>query len=215
MTATRPAFAPWDVRTAPRIVSPEESARRVRTFALAEERAASLLESFAGSIDSEHGKATLARHARHHAFHAELLRERVADAAGADGGQAEDPAVAAFLDALQTDEPIAFLTGVYRVLLPRAISAYTYFVRALGSDASDADARWYDLILKDLFDGVRDGELLLQSLLLEGGETAVQRSADRKAELESLVLKGGGLVGPDSLGGDGTTRNPTNTENAR
>ena len=26
---TRPAFAPWDVRTAPRIVSPEESGRRV------------------------------------------------------------------------------------------------------------------------------------------------------------------------------------------
>ena len=213
MTATRPAFAPWDVRTAPRIVSPEESARRVRTFAVAEERAAALLEAFAGSIDSEHGQATLARHARHHTFHVELLRGRVGDASGTAGESAEDPAVAAFLDALQSDDAIAFLTGIYRVLLPRAISAYTYFVRALGSDASDADARWYDLILKDLFDGVRDGELLLQSLLLEGGEAAVQRSADRKAELEALVLEAGGLVGPDSLGGNPT--NPKNTENAR
>jgi len=204
---TRPAFAPWDVRTAPRILSPEESARRVRAFAAAEERAAQLLEAFAGSIDSEHGRSTLSRHARHHAFHAELLRTRVADASGNAGDAAEDPALASFLDALQGDDPIDVLTGVYRVLLPRAISAYTYFVRALGSDAADSDQRWYDLILKDLFDGVRDGELLLQSLLLEGGEAAVQRSADRRVELENLMLKAGGLVGPDSLGGASTKEN--------
>lgn len=205
MTATRPAFAPWDVRTAPRILSAEESARRVRTFAAAEERAAQVLEAFAGSIDSEHGSATLARHARHHAFHAELLRERVADASGSKGDAAKDADVAAFLDAIAepkgADQAIELLTGVYRVLLPRAISAYTYFVRALGADATDADQRWYDMILKDSFDAVRDGELLLQSLLGEGGEAAVQRSADAKARLETLILKAGGLVGPDSLGG--------------
>ena len=211
MTATRPAFAPWDVRTAPRIVSKEESARRVKTFAVAEERAAQILEAFAGSIDSEHGQATLARHARHHAFHAEILRERVADAAGAKGDTAEDADVAAFLDAVAepkgADQAVELLTGVYRVLLPRAVSAYTYFLRALGSDANDADQRWYDMILKDSFDAVRDGELLLQSLLLEGGEAAVQRSADRKAQLEALILKAGGLVGPDSLGGNSTKEN--------
>lgn len=206
---TRPAFAPWDVRTAPRILSPEESARRVRTFAAAEERASQLLEIFAASIDSEHGQAMLTRHARHHAYHAELLRGRVADASGSAGDTVEDPAVAAFLDALQADDAIDVLTGIYRVLLPRAISAYTYFVRGLGGDAADADQRWYDLIVKDLFDGVRDGELLLQSLLLEGGEAAVQRSADRKAQLETLMLTAGGLVGPDSLGG-GTTKDSLN-----
>lgn len=204
---TRPAFAPWDVRTAPRILSPEESARRVRTFAAVEERAAQLLEGFASSIDSEHGQATLRRHAKHHAYHAELLRSRVADASGSAGDAIEDAAVAAFVDALDGTDPIDVLTGIYRVLLPRAVSAYTYFVRALGSDAADADQRWYDLILKDLFDGVRDGELLLQSLLLEGGEAAVQRSADRRVQLENLMLQAGGLVGPDSLGGASTKEN--------
>jgi hypothetical protein len=206
MTATRPSFAPWDVRTAPRIVSAEESARRVRTFAAVEERAAAVLEAFAGSIDSDHGRTTLARHARHHAFHAELLRGRVADASGQAGDAVEDADIAAFLDAVGSatgaDSAIELLTGVYRVLLPRAITAYTYFVRALGSDASDADQRWYDMILKDSFDAIRDGELLLQSLLGAGGEDAVQRSADRKAELEKHLVKTGGLVGPDSLGGN-------------
>ena len=206
MTATRPAFAPWDVRTSPRIVSPEESARRVRTFAAVEERAGQLLDAFAGSMAADHAQATLRRHARHHAFHAEILRERVGDASGSAGDAVEDAAVAAFLDAVgepkDGDQAIELLTGVYRVLLPRAITAYTYFLTALGSDASDADTRWYEMILRDAHDGIRDGELLLQSLLLEGGEAAVQRSADRRAQLESLMVKAGGLVGPDSLGGN-------------
>ncbi len=199
---TRPAFAPWDERTASRIISPEESARRVRTFAIVEERASTLLEAFAPSISEAHGQATLARHARHHAFHAELLRTRVADASGQAGDTVEDADVAAFLDAVgqPTDaaKAVEFLTGIYRVLLPRAITAYTYFVRALGGDATDADQRWYDMILKDSFDAIRDGELLLQSLLT--GPEDVQRSADRRAELESIMVKTGGLMGPDSLG---------------
>jgi hypothetical protein len=208
---TRPSFAPWDERTSPRIVSPEESARRVRAFAAVEEKASQLLDAFAGSMAEDHAQATLARHARHHAFHAELLRERVADASGSKGDAPDDADLAAFLDAVGepkgADSAIELLTGVYRVLLPRAITAYTYFLTALGSDASDADQRWYEMILKDSFDSIRDGELLLQSLLLQAGEDGVQRSADRKAELEKLMVKAGGLVGPDSLGG--------NKENAR
>ena len=206
MTATRPSFAPWDERTSPRILSAEESARRVRTFASVEERAAELLDAFAGSMAEDHAVATLRRHARHHSFHAEILRDRVGDAAGTKGDAVEDADVAAFLDAVgepkDAGQAVEFLTGIYRVLLPRAITAYTYFLTALGSDASDADARWYEMILRDAHDGIRDGELLLQSLLGQGGESAVQRSADRRAQLETLILKAGGLVGPDSLGGN-------------
>jgi hypothetical protein len=206
VTTTRPSFAPWDERTSPRILSAEESARRVRAFAAVEEKAAQLLEAFAGSMAEEHAQATLARHARHHAFHGEILRDRVADASGSKGDAADDADLAAFLDAVGepkgADSAVEFLTGVYRVLLPRAITAYTYFLTALGSDATDADQRWYEMILKDSFDGIRDGELLLQSLLGQAGEAGVQRSADRKAELEKLMVKAGGLVGPDSLGGN-------------
>ena len=213
MTTTRPAFAPWDQRTSPRIISPEESARRVRTLAAVEEKAAQLLESFAASMVEEHAQATLARHARHHAFHGEILRDRVSDASGSKGDAAEDADIAAFLDAVgepkDAGQAVELLTGMYRVLLPRAITTYTYFLTALGSDASDADQRWYEMILKDSFDAIRDGELLLQSLLAEGGDDAVQRSANRRAQLETLMVKAGGLVGPDSLGGNG------NKENAR
>ncbi len=202
---TRPKFAPWDERNLSRIVSPEESARRVRTFAAVEERAAQVLDAFAGTIAEDHAKATLARHARNLTFHAEVLRQRVADASGSAGDAVEDADVAAFLDEVgapkDAAQSVELLTGVYRVLLPRTVTAYTYFLTALGADAADADERWYGLILKDLQDALRDGELLLQTLLLEGGEAAVQRAADRRAQLETLILKAGGIVGPDSLGG--------------
>jgi hypothetical protein len=202
----RPAFAPWDERTASRILGKDESARRVRAFAAVEEKAAELLDAFAGSMAEDHAKTTLARHARHHAFHGELLRGRVADASGSKGDAAEDADLASFLDAVGepkgADQAVEFLTGIYRVLLPRAITAYTYFLTALGGDATDADQRWYGMILKDSFDSIRDGELLLQSLLGQGGDAAVQRSADRRAQLEAHMVKAGGLVGPDSLGGD-------------
>jgi hypothetical protein len=126
---TRPSFAPWDERTSPRILSPEESARRVRAFAAVEEKAAQLLEAYAGSMAEDHAKTTLARHARHHAYHAELLRDRVADKSGSKGDAAEDAELSAFLDAVgePTDggQAVEFLTGFYRVLLPRAITAYT------------------------------------------------------------------------------------------
>ena len=206
MTTNRPAFAPWDERNLARILSAEESARRVRTLAAVEERAAQLLEAFAPSMAEPHAQATLARHAKHHAFHVEILRDRVADASGAEGDTIEDADVAAFVDAVaepkDASQAIELLTGVYRVLVPRAITAYTYLLTALGSDAADADERWYQLILRDLHDGIRDGELLLQNLLGPEGEAGVRRSADRRAQLETLILKAGGLVGPDSLGGN-------------
>ena len=41
----------------------------------------------------------------------------------------------------------------------------------------------------------------------QNGEDGAQRSADRKAELEKLMVKAGGLVGPDSLGGTSKENN--------
>jgi hypothetical protein len=205
---TRPAFAPWDERELPRIVTTEESARRLRTFHAIEVRLAKALDAWSAIIDEPHAKSTLARHAKHHDWHKSLFHHALADADGSstDDAPIEDADVAAFVDAVlepkDASQTIEFLTGVYRVLIPRKISAYTYYVRSLGGDANDADSRWFDLILKDEFDSVRDGELLLQSLLT--GDADVQRSADRRVVLESLILKAGGIVGPTTLGGPAT-----------
>lgn len=199
-TNGRPHFTPWDERALPRAISPEDSARRAGVFATVEERLASLLEEWAGVLDGD-ARVVLGRHARNHAWHAQLLREQLAD--GADLG-AEVPAeVRSFLDALAApsgaEQAIELLTGVYRVALPRLIAAYTYWSAALGSSAADSDARWFEFIFKDSFDGIRDGELVLQALLT--GDDMVQRSADRRVELEKYLVSAGGLAGPDTLGG--------------
>lgn len=206
---TRPAFAPWDIRELPRIVTTEDSARRLRTFAAIEDQLGKALAAWSSIIEEPHAQATLARHARHHEWHSYLFHHAMADADGATPTTApiEDADVAAFVDAVlepkDSTQTIEFLTGVYRVLLPRKITAYTYFVRALGADAADVDQRWMDFVLKDEHDGIRDGELLIQSLIQNNAdpEDAVQRSANRRAQLETLILKAGGIVGPQTLGG--------------
>lgn len=195
----RPHFTPWDERALPRAISPEESARRAGVFAVVEERIAGLLEQWSTMLDGD-AATVLAKHAKHHAWHASLLRDQLTD-----GGRAAEPEaeVASFLDALGSPngaaEAIEFLTGIYRVALPRKIAAYTYWSRALGASASGGDARWFEFVFKDEFDSIRDGEMVLQALLV--GDDEVQRSAARRAELEKYLVHTGGLAGPDTLGG--------------
>jgi hypothetical protein len=191
-------------------VTTEESARRLRTFAAIEDRLAKALTAFSTIIDEPHARATLARHGRHHEWHSFLFHHALADADGQTPTTApiEDADVAAFVDAVlepkDAAQTIEFLTGVYRVLIPRKITAYTYLIRALGADAADVDERWMDFVLKDEYDGIRDGELLIQSLIAASPDPddAVQRSAARRVQLENLILKAGGIAGPDTLGGE-------------
>lgn len=206
MSPNRPHFAPWDERELPRSLSGDEGARRVRIFALVERRQAALLEEWAGTVAEPHLKTILERHARHCTWHAELWEKAITDGAigsSSNGTAAGDDTVAAYLDAVADvkgeDQTVELLAGVYRGLVPRKVTAYTYYQRAIGTEDTDADQRWIDLIMKDEFDSIRDGELALQSLLAQSDD-AVARASKRTAELETLMLKAGGLVGPDSLG---------------
>jgi len=205
LNPNRPHFAPWDERELPRSLSGDEGARRVRVFAQVERRQAALLEEWAGTVDEPHLKTILERHARHCDWHAELWETAITDGAigTANGSTAGDDATSAYLDAVAdvkgADQTVELLAGVYRGLVPRKVTAYTYYQRAIGTEDTDADNRWIDLILKDELDAIRDGELALQSLLA-GGDDTVARAAKRTAELESLMVEAGGLVGPDSLG---------------
>jgi hypothetical protein len=211
--APRSPFAPWDRRELPGLFTVEESARRVGHYAWVEMRLFEALGGWVATVPELDVKTMLGRHCYHHAWHAELwvkrlpeLREmrpeRLIKAPNTD----LEAFVAALTEPEAPDLTIEKLVGVYRVLLPRKIAAYTYFLTALGADAADADERWYGLILKDLHDGIRDGELLLQTLLQQGGDAAVQRAADHRAKLETLILEAGGIVGADSLGGATTSK---------
>ena len=90
------------------------------------------------------------------------------------------------------------LVGVYRVLLPRLIGAYTYHLNATSSITDAPTMRSLRFALQDEMDDWREGEMLLQSLISTPEE--VDRAANRQRELEQLVLAAGGIAGPGSIG---------------
>ncbi len=117
----------------------------------------------------------------------------------------------AFVDALTEPEApeltIEKLVGVYRVLIPHKIAAYTYH-RNNTSRITDAPTiRSLDFALADELEDWRDGEMLIQSLIET--EEEVQRAADRVAHLEKLMLAAGGIAGPGTIGDPYAEPQPT------
>jgi len=90
------------------------------------------------------------------------------------------------------------LVGVYRVLIPRKIAAYTFHLNATSRITDAPTMRSLKFILQDEFEDWREGEMLLQSLISTPEE--VDRAANRQRELERLVLATGGITGPGSIG---------------
>ena len=110
--------------------------------------------------------------------------------------------VVAFMDAVtepEAPEPtIEKLVGVYRVLIPHKIAAYTYHLNNTSNITDAPTQRSLRFALADEFEDWRDGEMLIQSLLET--EDEVERAANHQAKLEALIVKAGGIAGPGSIG---------------
>jgi hypothetical protein len=96
------------------------------------------------------------------------------------------------------EQTIEKLVGVFRVLLPHKIAAYTYHLNNTSPITDAPTQRSLRFALHDEFDDWRDGEMLIQSLLET--EDEVQRAAAHQARLEKLMIKAGGIAGPGSIG---------------
>jgi hypothetical protein len=107
-----------------------------------------------------------------------------------------------FVEALtepeKPDQTIEKLVGVYRVLIPHKIAAYTYHLNNTSTITDAPTIRSLKLVLNDEFEDWRDGEMLLQSLIETDDE--VDRAAIHQARLEKLMLAAGGIAGPGSIG---------------
>ena len=68
------------------------------------------------------------------------------------------------------------LVGVYRVLIPHKIAAYTYHLNNTSTITDAPTIRSLKFILQDEFEDWRDGEMLIQSLI----ETAGRGRAGRR-----------------------------------
>ena len=210
----RAAFAPWDRRELPGAFSVEETARRVGNYKWMEMRLFEVLGGWVATVPEIDVKLRLGTHCYHHAWHSELWHKRLPELREMNPEKLTVPAndeLVTFVDALTEpeapDQTIEKLVGVYRVLLPHLIAAYTYHRNNTSSITDAPTIRSLDFALADDFEDWRDGEMLIQSLLETDDE--VQRAADRVAELEKLLLKAGGVTGPGTIGDPYAEPQPT------
>lgn len=178
----------------------EEAARRSGRFRWVEMRLFEVLGAWVATVPEAAAKLVLARHAHHHAWHADLWRERLPRGREADPegpGPPADDAFVRFVDAVREPEApehtIEKLVGVYRVLVPRLVGAYTEHLGGASAIADAPTIRALRFVLQDEREDWRDGEMLLQSLIRTPEEA--RRAARRQEELEALYVASGGIAG--------------------
>ena len=201
----RAAFAPWDRRELPGAFTVEETARRVGNYKWIEMRLFEALGGWVATVPELDVKLRLGTHCYKHAWHAELWHKRLPELREMNPERLTLPgndAVAAFMEAVTAptaaELTIEKLVGVYRVLIPHVIAAYTFHLNNTSSITDAPTMRSLRFALADHFDDWRDGEMLLQSMLLTAGD--VQRAAAHQATLETMLVLAGGICGPGTIG---------------
>lgn len=201
----RPAFAPWDRRELPGAFSVEETALRVGHYKWIEMRIFELMGGWVATIPELDVKLRLGTHCYHHAFHSELWHKRLPELREMNPDRLTNPPNAemeAFVDALGAPEApgetIEKLVGMYRVLLPALIGAYTFHLNNTSQITDAPTIRSLNFCLLDDMEEWREGEMILQSLIETPAE--VDRAAARHGELTKLLVAAGGVVGPGSIG---------------
>jgi hypothetical protein len=201
----RAAFAPWDRRELPGRFSVEETAARVGHYKWLEMRIFELMGGWVATVPELDVKLRLGTHCYHHAFHSELWHKRLPELREMNPErltQPPNPEMEAFVEALGgpegQDQTIEKLVGLYRVLLPHLIAAYTYHLNNTSQITDAPTIRSLNFCLQDDMEEWREGEMIVQSLIETPEE--VERAAAHQASLTKLMLAAGGAVGPGSIG---------------
>ena len=201
----RKPFAPWDRRELPGEFDVEETARRVGHYKWLEMKLFEALGGWVATVPELDVKLRLGTHTYHHAWHAELWHKRLPELREMNPERLTGPPndeLVAFVDALTEPEgpdlTVEKLVGVFRVLIPHKVAAYTYHLNNTSRITDAPTIRSLKLILADEMEDWRDGEMLIQSLLDSPEE--VQRAADHQARLEKLLVAAGGIAGPGTIG---------------
>ncbi len=189
----------------PRASSPaptlQESGRIIGQYRWLEIRAFEIVGGWVPGVAELEVKLAIATHAPHFAWHSAMWRDRLPALAGVDADDLTAPAnpdVVAFIDALGDDagaeRTIEKLVGVYRTLLPRLIACYSSHLDRASPVAEGPTIRSLRLVLRDELEDWREGETLIQSLLIDAA--SVRRAADHQARLETMLVRAGGITGP-------------------
>ncbi|MFN5650883.1 MAG: hypothetical protein ACK49M_05350 [Actinomycetes bacterium] len=201
----RAPFAPWDRREIAGAFSVEETARRAGHYKWTEMKLFEALGGWIATVPELDVKMRLGTHCYKHAWHAELWHKRLPELREMNPDRLTLPANDAMVRFIEVmtepeapDQTIEKLVGVYRVLIPRFIAAYTYHMNNTSEITDMPTIRTIKFILQDEFDDLRDGEMLLQSLIDTPEEA--DRAAAHQARLEKIMIEAGGITGPGSIG---------------
>ena len=201
----RQPFSPWDRRELPGAFTVEETARRVGNYKWIEMRLFEALGGWVATVPELDVKMRLGTHCYQHAWHADLWHKRLPELREMNPDRLTVPAndeIVAFMDAVTgpeaPDETIEKLVGVYRVLIPHKIAAYTYHLNNTSTITDAPTIRSLKFILGDEIEDWREGEMLLQSLI--ESEEEAKRAAAHQGNLEALIVRAGGIAGPATIG---------------
>src|SRR5215217_465874 len=167
----RPPFAPWDRRELPGSFTVEETARRVGHYKWIEMKLFEALGGWIATVPELDVKMRLGTHCYHHAWHADLWNKRLPELREMNTERLTLPApgmeefMAAMTEPEGPDLTIEKLVGVFRVLLPHKIAAYTYHLNNTSTITDAPTIRSLKFALQDEFEDWRDGEMILQSLI--------------------------------------------------
>ncbi len=201
----RAPFAPWDRRELPGLFSVEETARRAGNYKWVEMKIFELMGGWVATLPELDIKLRLGSHCYHHAFHSELWHKRLPELREMNPERLTvppNPEFEAFIEALgepeAADQSIEKLVGLYRVLLPHLIAAYTYHQNNTSTITDSPTIRNIEFCLRDDMEEWREGEMIIQSLIETPEE--VDRAAAHQAKLTKLMIAAGGVTGPGSVG---------------
>jgi hypothetical protein len=179
----------------------EETARRIGHYQWVEQQLFETLGAWVPAVPELDAKVLLATHGHHHAWHAELWRRRLPELRDLPVDRVVVPAkgeLRAFVDAMA--EPAApeltieKLVGVYRVLVPALVAAYTFHLNHTSSVADGPMLRSLRFVLQDEIDDWREGEVVIQVLM--SNDTVIERAAAHESRLRKLLRAAGGIAGP-------------------
>ena len=176
-----------------------EAAARVGAYRWAEQRLFHLTGGWAGAPSvSDSVRVHLFEMSAQHAWHAELWAQRLPVLAGMDPDRLTRPlggSMGPVLTAVGLGEADErdWLTGLYRVALPRLLVTYREHLVRVASVAEAPVARALALVVRDEHEQLLAGEALLQSLLVTAER--VRRAAELQRSLETLLVGTGAGAG--------------------
>jgi hypothetical protein len=178
--------------------SVDDSARRVRRYRYAVERAMRIMAGWIALTPELSAKLVLGRQVWDAAQHADLWGKRLPELRAP--AQTSEPASAgfvAFMDALESrdapPETVERLVGLYRVLKPHLLAAYSQHLGRANPVYEPPTRRILLRCVEDERRHIAAGETVLAPLLAAPGTG--ERAGAWQARLEALLAASGGVTG--------------------